>query len=68
MYTTDEADPEHAIEATYEGLYELSEDSLANGASTVLDDHFGALGGWIAAMLVRIADLDFPFLPPGESD
>lgn len=68
MYTADETDPEHAIEATYEGSYTLSEDSLANGASTVLDDHFGALGGWVAAMLVRIADLDFPFLPPIETD
>ena len=63
-YASDTAHPEHAIEATYEGLYELSEESLADGASSVLDEHFGALGGWIAAMLVRIADLDFTFLPP----
>jgi hypothetical protein len=63
-YASDAAHPEHAIEATYEGLYELSEESLADGASSVLDEHFGALGGWIAAMLVRIADLDFTFLPP----
>ena len=49
--------PEHAVEATYEGLYELAEDALDDGASTLLDDHFGALGGWIAATLVKLADL-----------
>jgi hypothetical protein len=49
--------PEHALEATYEGLYELAEDALDDGASTLLDDHFGALGGWIAATLVKLADL-----------
>ncbi len=49
--------PEHAMEATYEGLYELAEAALDDGASTLLDDHFGALGGWIAATLVKLADL-----------
>jgi hypothetical protein len=49
--------PEHALEATYEGLYELAEQALDDGASTLLDDHFGALGGWIAATLVKLADL-----------
>ena len=48
---------EYAVEATYEGLYELAEDALDDGASTLLDDHFGALGGWIAATLVKLADL-----------
>jgi hypothetical protein len=53
-----QGDPaEHAVEATYEGLYELAEDALDDGASTLLDDHFGALGGWIAATLVKLADL-----------
>ncbi len=50
-------DPDHAVEATYEGLYELAEAALDDGASTLLDDHFGALGGWIAATLVKLADL-----------
>ena len=50
-------EPEHAVEVTFEGLYELAEESLADGASTLLDDHFGALGGWIAATLVKLADL-----------
>jgi hypothetical protein len=49
--------PEHAVEATYEGLYELAEAALDDGASTLLDDHFGALGGWIAATLVKLADM-----------
>lgn len=53
----DEPVAEHAVEITYEGLYELAEPTLADGASTLLDDHFGALGGWIAATLVRLADL-----------
>lgn len=65
-YTTDVSNPEHAIEATYEGQYELTEESLADGTNSVLDDHFEALGGWIAAMLVRMADLDFSFLPPDK--
>lgn len=49
--------PEHAVEATYEGLYELAQEALDNGASAQLDEHFGALGGWIAATLVKLADL-----------
>jgi hypothetical protein len=55
--------PEFAIEITYEGLYELAEETLADGASTLLDEHFGALGGWIAAMLVKLGDLKLGFLP-----
>ncbi|MGB8861827.1 MAG: hypothetical protein WCC60_21405 [Ilumatobacteraceae bacterium] len=49
--------PDHAVEVTYEGLYELAEVTLADGANTLLDDHFGVLGGWIAATLVKLADL-----------
>ena len=55
--------PEFAIEITYEGLYELAEETLADGASTLLDQHFGALGGWIAAMLVKLGDLKLEFRP-----
>ena len=55
--------PEFAIEVTYEGLYELAEETLADGASTLLDQHFGALGGWIAATLVRLGDLRLEFRP-----
>lgn len=67
---TDPADatPEFAIEVTYEGLYELAEQTLADGASTLLDEHFGALGGWIAAMLVKLGDLGLEFLPADDGE
>ncbi len=54
---------DYAIEITYEGLYELAEETLADGSSTLLDEHFGALGGWIAALLVKLGDLKLAFLP-----
>lgn len=59
-------DVEYAVEITYEGLYELVEETLADGTSTLLDQHFGALGGWIASTLVRLGDLRFTFLPAEE--
>ncbi len=55
IYGADLSDPEYAIEVSYEGSYELDEDSLVDGAS--LDSHFGELGGWIAATLVRFGDV-----------
>jgi len=58
---------EYAIEVTYEGLYELAEETLADGASTLLDDHFGALGGWIAATLVKLGDLRLAFHPADDA-
>ena len=58
---------EYAIEVTYEGLYELAEQTLADGASTLLDEHFGALGGWIASTLVKFGDLRLEFLPADEA-
>jgi hypothetical protein len=60
------ADVEFALEVTYEGLYELAEETLADGASKLLDEHFGALGGWIAATLVRLGDLQLEFLPADD--
>lgn len=62
-YTDHDLAAEHAVEITFEGLYELAEETLADGASTVLDEHFGALGGWIAANLVKLGDLKVAFLP-----
>ena len=64
----DTGELEYAVEITYEGLYELAEETLADGTSSLLDDHFGALGGWVAATLVRLGDLQFAFLPAQESD
>ncbi|HEY1281699.1 MAG TPA: hypothetical protein VGF22_18610 [Acidimicrobiales bacterium] len=57
---------EFAIEITYEGLYELAEETLADGSSGLLDEHFGALGGWISSILVRLGDLPLSYLPPEE--
>jgi hypothetical protein len=59
-------EPGYAIEITYEGLYELATETLADGASTTLDDHFGALGGWIAATLVKLGDLRLDYLPADD--
>ncbi len=58
--------PEYAIEITYEGLYELAEETIANGRSTLLDEHFGSLGGWIASSLVKLGDLQLAFLPADD--
>lgn len=57
---------EWSVEVSYEGVYELDESTLADGS--VLDDHFGAMGGWVASTLVRLGDLTFQFLPSSESD
>ncbi len=62
VYAASLDDPEYAIEVSYEGSYELDEATLADGS--ILDDHFGAMGGWISSTLVRVGDLPFDFLPP----
>jgi enoyl-CoA hydratase len=58
---------EYAVEITYEGLYELAEETVADGTSALLDEHFGALGGWIAATLVKLGDLELEFLPAEDA-
>jgi hypothetical protein len=63
-----ELGPDHAIEITYEGLYELAEETLADGASKLLDEHFGALGSWIASALVALGDLRLSFLPADDAE
>lgn len=63
-----EVDIEYAVEITYEGLYELAEETVADGTSTLLDDHFGALGGWISSTLVKLGDLQLAFLPADDLD
>ncbi|MBC8365587.1 MAG: hypothetical protein H8E59_11355 [Actinobacteria bacterium] len=62
IYDRDLDDPDWAIEFCYEGTYELDDEALEDGA--VLDDHFGALGGWVSGALVRLGDLDLEFRPP----
>ena len=39
---------------------------LADGS--VLDDHFAAMGGWIASTLVRLGDLKFEFRAAENDD
>ncbi len=60
--------PDYAIEITYEGLYELAEETLADGASKLLDEHFGTLGAWIATTLVKLGDLNLTFLAADEPE
>jgi len=60
--------PDFAIEITYEGIYELAEETLADGASKLLDEHFGTLGAWIATTLVKLGDLRLNFLPADDAD
>ncbi len=57
-------DAEYAIEVSYEGSYEFDEATLKDGS--ILDDHFSAMGGWIASVLVKVGDLTYDFLPPLE--
>jgi hypothetical protein len=67
-FTSDvEGAASYALEVTYEGLYELAEQTLADGASTLLDEHFGALGGWISSTLVKLGDLKLGFLPADDA-
>jgi hypothetical protein len=54
---------EHAAEIVYHGAYELAEETLADGTNKLLDDHFGSLGGWVAATLVKLGDLQFSYHP-----
>ncbi len=64
----DATTPEYAIEITYEGIYELAEETLADGASKLLDEHFGTLGAWIATTLVKLGDLKLAFLAAEDPD
>ena len=59
-------DGEFAIEVSYEGTIPLDEGTLADGS--VLDERFGAMGGWVASTLVRLGDLRFDFLPPDPEE
>ena len=66
LYLRDLHDAEHAIEVSYEGSYDFDEATLKDGS--ILDDHFSAMGGWIASVLVRVGDLTYDFLPPLDLD
>jgi hypothetical protein len=58
---------DYAIEVTYSGDYELAEQTLQDGTSKLLDEHFSTLGGWIASTLVKLGDLQLEFLPADET-
>jgi hypothetical protein len=62
----DLSDAEYAIEVSYEGSYEVDEETLKDGS--ILDTHFAAMGGWIAATLVKLGDLPLTYLPPSDDD
>ena len=64
QFDDDLAASEASIEVSYEGVYSLVEEVLTD--TSALDAEFGALGGWIASALVRLADLKLEFLPPEE--
>jgi hypothetical protein len=64
VFDQSSANPEFAIEVSYEGTYEFDEKTLEDGS--ILDDHFGAMGGWISSTLVKVGDLEFAFHPPLE--
>ncbi len=53
-----------AIEISFEGTCRLDEAVLED--PEVLEDRFARLGRWVASNLVRLGDLDLPFLPPGD--
>jgi hypothetical protein len=55
------AKTEYAIEVTYQGSYELAEETLQDGTSKLLDENFGTLGSWIATTLVGLGDLKLVF-------
>jgi hypothetical protein len=58
---------EHAIEINYEGLYELAEETVADGTNSLLDEHFGVLGSWITSTLVKLGDLRLDFAPQPQT-
>lgn len=66
VFGRDLEEAEYAIEVSYEGSYDLDEDVLADGS--ILDDHFKAMGGWIAGMLVALGDLKLAYLAPDPED
>ena len=66
LQTTSSKPQDWALEVSYEGSYELDEATLADGS--ILDDHFSAMGGWIASTLVRLGDLELDFLPADEEE
>lgn len=53
-----------SLEISYQGSIRLEEAILEDASR--LDDNIAALARWVASALVRLTDLDLPFLPPEE--
>jgi hypothetical protein len=64
--------PRFAIETAYQGTFRLDEAALEDPST--LAGPVGALGRWVASVLVRLGDLDLAYLPvetppdPDEED
>ena len=54
IYGEDLSEATYAIEISYAGQIELHSDVLADG--NLLDEMFGAVGGWISGTLVQLSD------------
>lgn len=66
LYDEDLDNASYALEVNYGGSYEFSEEVLEDGA--LIDEHFNALGGWIASLLVRLGDVAFEYHPADPSE
>ncbi len=62
----DTGPPSCAIEIAYQGAYRFDEAVLEEPEK--IDEQVAGLARWIASGLVRLADLDLPFLPAEEDD
>ncbi len=64
VYESDLLRPACAVEIAYQGTYRLDEAVLEDPEK--MSGSVAGLARWIASALVRLADLDLPFLPPDE--
>lgn len=60
-FGTDLTHAASALEVAYSGSYELDEPTLADPA--LMDEQLASLGGWTAAALVKLNDLDLEYVP-----
>ena len=64
-YDEEDATASFALDVAYQGALKLSETLLEE--PNRLEDQLRPLGGWVASALVRLADLDLPFLPASDA-
>lgn len=64
-YDEEDATASFALDVAYQGALKLGETLLEE--PNRLEDQLRPLGGWVASALVRLADLDLPFLPAGDA-